>query len=661
MKKIIILLMIILSVPLVLGSYYQESPNQTSYVITGEKTGYFYANYTNVSSGSLWEIKHGNLATYNITIPESCIISNKFASRLFTNFTYPASSYGECYNGVSWNLISSISSGSGSLSSYTNAQLVNDGNWFTCSFVEFPGNWFTPIYPDCSSPMGAYLYEEAVNVYYTVPVVNVTYGITIEDNSFNGISSSVNIISVSGVGGILVKNNSFVNNTLSTDAVFVDNSVPTLDSNSFQNNEVTGNHSFVLLNNTNSAEFVNNNILVNTGYFLVLTGLNDIVTGNTFITAGVKLNGADFASISNNVFTGNTNNPSVELVTGVNDAIISGNTVTGILVKSTGGYAIVSSNNVNGGNIIMNGTLQFQSNNYSGYAYNVTSGNVTVSGDDLGGLSRNLIISGGQVVITDTDNVSPVLAGGNIVLTSGSYLHYPNMTSNTTYTSTDMYPKYMTFGTPNQTEAYPAEGTTTSTPISGLATSEGPFNCSGVLISTQGNLLGNCSVVADQCVCVVKIPYYYESGAYDMNRTMFDSYASLNMDSSGIVVFNQLTSNRKDRNFVTFSGSILGVPNVKCDVPIKIINLGNANYTNVSLIATDLVGSTNSTYKLLASAFRAGNVIQDSVALINNETVQLPFILPVNGSVDLNIWVSAPADLYPQYYSPSAAWTLTLR
>lgn len=81
-------------------------------------SGHIYFNYSKpvgVDGYSLWQVKHGNFSTYNVSIPSSCwnYDSNSLALRMFSDHTFVISSDDiaqsnvQCYNGTGWQIIGS--------------------------------------------------------------------------------------------------------------------------------------------------------------------------------------------------------------------------------------------------------------------------------------------------------------------------------------------------------------------------------------------------------------------------------------------------------------------------------------------------------------------------------------------------------------------------
>ena len=98
----------------------------------------------------------------NITIPQSCWDAYTDKLVLSMTATRPvssSSSYGQCYNGSSWNTITPISSlGSYSSDFWSTGENLIDGNWSTKAYFG------TPLWKECTDGDCYYaeFYEEAM-------------------------------------------------------------------------------------------------------------------------------------------------------------------------------------------------------------------------------------------------------------------------------------------------------------------------------------------------------------------------------------------------------------------------------------------------------------------------------------------------------------------
>lgn len=147
--------------------------------------GYVQINYTKPAtalSTSKWQVKHGDLTTYNITIPTDCwnAYPNSLVFRLVSHISYfggTAYSKPQCYNGATWEDIGATSSGTtNQLNSTTVTYIptrVYDGNWlnyYAWVYFSSAGYWgygFTEHTPsgNINKPN---LYEEAM--WWNMPI-----------------------------------------------------------------------------------------------------------------------------------------------------------------------------------------------------------------------------------------------------------------------------------------------------------------------------------------------------------------------------------------------------------------------------------------------------------------------------------------------------------
>ena len=196
MKKMLlisVLFVTVLSVGLVHASFwcYQETAN-VSTICGGLNNGSYsyvsnspdqYINYTkplSAVSSSIWQIKHGNLNTYNVSIPLSCwnynntMIQFRFVSLQSLSPVGIGSSTGYCYNGA-WIQISNLSESDSLCTNSAPSTISNfiDGDWNTYAFFLNVIGWTTPSDPtNCFGPR---LYEEAMWWNITAAWINLTY------------------------------------------------------------------------------------------------------------------------------------------------------------------------------------------------------------------------------------------------------------------------------------------------------------------------------------------------------------------------------------------------------------------------------------------------------------------------------------------------------
>ena len=141
---------------------------------------HIYVNYTktDMSLGALWQVKHGGLSPYNVSIPTQCwtVFSDKIALRLVSNYSsgLVSKSYGECWNSSSdWETITSIetgSTGSPTLILINDSSKAIDGDWDTHTSYDIDTNkWVRCDEGDCISSRW---FEEGISWEYTVTPEN---------------------------------------------------------------------------------------------------------------------------------------------------------------------------------------------------------------------------------------------------------------------------------------------------------------------------------------------------------------------------------------------------------------------------------------------------------------------------------------------------------
>ncbi len=123
--------------------------NPTSWAVgTGVDEQFFFENYTinDTTSSVLMEVRHGNLSTYNVSIPSPCLdyVSNNilqlrwFASVFSSDGGWRGKSYFQCIFSSGWLIFSSIETGwnlsvTGAYSGFNQDRIV-DNNFGTESF-----------------------------------------------------------------------------------------------------------------------------------------------------------------------------------------------------------------------------------------------------------------------------------------------------------------------------------------------------------------------------------------------------------------------------------------------------------------------------------------------------------------------------------------------
>lgn len=156
-------------------SCYQETANVSTScggLSTGTyfyDTNYLYINYSKppVAGNATWQVKHGNISAYNVSITQSCFdYSNPIQLRFYSySAVFPDTdsiSYGQCYNGT-WNNITGIINIAKPRSLNSSARIrAIDGNWTTG--VAAYNSWQTSnvVIASESNADGAIIWEEAI-------------------------------------------------------------------------------------------------------------------------------------------------------------------------------------------------------------------------------------------------------------------------------------------------------------------------------------------------------------------------------------------------------------------------------------------------------------------------------------------------------------------
>lgn len=186
---------------------------------------------------------------------------------------------------------------------------------------------------------------------------------------------------------------------------------------------------------------------------------------------------------------------------------------------------------------------------------------------------------------------------------------------------------------------------------------------------------GTCSdVVLDSTTinvtCSVQMNYWEESNLYDAHVTIADE---LNRNAT-YLIGNELTSSNACEYYLLLARSLsvetasfdmdVGDSNRFADNPIVIYNTGNYDYTNLSITAYNLKGSTLPNTKLAATNFKMNDVesISGAVVLQDSTAKYLDFSLSAGNSSSETLYLigSVPESQYPQSYYSDPVWTLSL-
>jgi len=201
-----------------------------------------------------------------------------------------------------------------------------------------------------------------------------------------------------------------------------------------------------------------------------------------------------------------------------------------------------------------------------------------------------------------------------------------------------------------------------------------PQNASAITSTTANLTQGGNSYESTGCIytdvtsktrqytCTIPFQYFYDPGAYNIYVEASTAGVTHSDTQATYCTYNELTAVVRDRDYVEFSSPIAGIDNVSVDVPVSIRNLGNSDITLAELTAYDVPGTVVPSQKLLAEYFRAGNSLLTSTQLEHNVAKNISFTINngENATLDFYLWVSAPADLYPQPYLATTPWSLVL-
>jgi hypothetical protein len=162
-------------------SCYQETANVSTAcggLSTGKyETGGYYTydafpflaiNYTKPITGNiisaLWQVKHGVLSTYNVTIPSSCISYNSSTVMLRFITKSLTTSWGECLNSSGWNIITSVeyNPAGGGYNTLDGKSKLYDGSYSTYSAGYYDGISTYTFISSTTSNSASRVYEEAI-------------------------------------------------------------------------------------------------------------------------------------------------------------------------------------------------------------------------------------------------------------------------------------------------------------------------------------------------------------------------------------------------------------------------------------------------------------------------------------------------------------------
>jgi hypothetical protein len=195
----------------------QEFANQTancslvgngSYLV---QPSYVYVNYTKppaANNNSIWYVKHGDSSrpAYNVNIPTICWNANPttLSLRMFSQYSGPTTSYGQCYNGTGWQTITNVyNTIVGGGSNAGNESMLIDGDYNTgAAYCNVCGSPSWNVNPIVGNFNDAYWYEEAMiwnlnssYAFKNLPNDNYYFNATAYDLAGNmGFTNTINII-----------------------------------------------------------------------------------------------------------------------------------------------------------------------------------------------------------------------------------------------------------------------------------------------------------------------------------------------------------------------------------------------------------------------------------------------------------------------------------
>lgn len=230
------------------GWVYQEFANEVA------KSNALYINYTKPPNASQtlsrWQVKHGGLNIYNITIPNDCWkaypdkLVLKIDSYLGGNIYDPSPSRPSCYDGFTWNKIGVEATGAGGFDGSRGfcGDELYDGNWSTwCVNIPwanldiYPSTWSLEYEADRVGPR---IYEEAMWWYIENVTAPVNQTCTDTDGGINYFTKgTVSYLGFNGTNWYTRYNGTDWCNTMFNGSAYVNNGnltelycLPTADS-----------------------------------------------------------------------------------------------------------------------------------------------------------------------------------------------------------------------------------------------------------------------------------------------------------------------------------------------------------------------------------------------------------------------------------------------
>jgi len=173
--------------------------------------------------------------------------------------------------------------------------------------------------------------------------------------------------------------------------------------------------------------------------------------------------------------------------------------------------------------------------------------------------------------------------------------------------------------------------------------------------------LGSCTpndinTTATIYICNVSMWYFDDPGVWSINVSVRDNSSNVAYNDTTSFTYNTLSAIRLNLTGLSFGSIYIRQPTGATNDPIGINNTGNVDFTNISLRAFDLVGSTYSNYAIYANQFAASTTDLFIKVLQNNTFIQIPGASLTHGATavqNIFLWVNVTYDIKAQIYNSS--------
>jgi len=213
-----------------LSTCYQETAN-VSTACGGASNGTYLENVSGASAwlqinytkpiganAAIWQVKHGNLSIYNITILDSCFNyqTDKVSLRFYSRRSLASSnSYGECLNATGWNTITETATQGVDPTADigSSISLLYDGDWDTYAYHNTGGGWWISSNPVNNNAPRVYeegifwLNQTNVTMAY-INTSNVTFNFTVNDPT-SGVYN-LTLLLYNNSSGALINNTTWI-------------------------------------------------------------------------------------------------------------------------------------------------------------------------------------------------------------------------------------------------------------------------------------------------------------------------------------------------------------------------------------------------------------------------------------------------------------------